>query len=64
MIGIYHLLSFGLKTPFTLILVFGYLLVALIILIATFSYLGQVDWQSKILFFDGYLNSNSSFIGF
>lgn len=59
---LYHMLKFGFKSPSTFFVTFGYLAVSVIIIVSSFIYISQVDWQSEISVFTGVLSEPSEFM--
>lgn len=59
---LYHMLKYGFKTATTFFVTFAYIAVSLIIIIISFAYISQVDWQSEISVFTGVLSGANEFI--
>lgn len=56
--GVYHMFKFGFKSFISFFTTFTYLVVSFIIILASFNYFSQVDWQTRISLFDGFLSDN------
>jgi hypothetical protein len=51
LVALYHLLKFGFKGGVTFFTAFGYVAVSGLIILATFSYLEPIDWQTSVSVF-------------
>ena len=50
--AVYHMLKFGFKTVNTLLITVLFLLVAVSILVVSYGFISQIDWQTEISLFN------------
>ena len=55
--GLYHMLKFGFRTFFTFFWTFFFLVVAVIMLLVSFYYINQLEWDVNITLFEGLLDA-------
>lgn len=60
-IGIYHMLKFGFINFMTFISVIFYIVISLILLLVSFDYIAQINWDTNITIFSDMLERNNNF---
>lgn len=56
LVALYHLLKFGFRGGMTFFTAVGYVVVSAMVILATFSYLQPIDWQTSVSVFDNYIS--------
>jgi len=57
-IGVYHMLKFGFLNLTTFFVIFIFIAVSFLILIASYKYLSQIDWRMNISIFGDIIKIN------
>lgn len=57
-VAIYHMLRFGFKNFTTFFTTFIFIGVAIIMLVVSYNYIGQIDWNINVTILEGMFNFN------
>ena len=52
--AVYHMLKFGFKTVSTLLITVLFLLVTISMLVVSYGFISQIDWQTEISLFNSF----------
>jgi hypothetical protein len=59
LVAIYHMLKFGFKSFATFSATFIFIVISIFLLLGSYTYLSQIDWQKEIIIFD--VSTNTQF---
>lgn len=59
LVAIYHMLKFGFKSFATFSATFIFIAVSVFLLLGSYKYLSEIDWQKEIIVFD--MSANTQF---
>jgi len=64
LVAIYHMLKFGFLNFTTFFIIFVYIIIAILLLVASYSYLSQIDWNLRISVLGNLFDNNNIFFDF
>ncbi len=57
-VAFYHMLKYGFRNFTTFFIIIIYILISVFLLMLSFRYLGEIDWQVNVAIFDNIFNND------